>query len=182
MQRLTPPDPSNYNDDQKEVADAIAGTRGSIQGPFGPWLHVPGLADPAQKVGAFLRYGSRMPGNLRELAICTVGQHWRANYEWFAHAPLAVKEGVDAAAVELLRMGNVPEPLTKQEHLVYDLVREIVTSGGLSDDSYALGVAELGDELLVELIGICGYYTLISFTLNVFQVPVPEGEETPFAD
>ena len=67
MQRLNPPDPSTYSDEQKRIADSIAGTRGSIRGPFGPWLHAPGLADPAQQFGAFLRYGSKMPGNLREL-------------------------------------------------------------------------------------------------------------------
>lgn len=180
MQRLNPPDPSTYSEDQKRIADSIAGTRGSIRGPFGPWLHSPGLADPAQGVGAFLRYGSKMPANLRELAICTVGQHWQANFEWFAHAPIAIDEGVDAGAIELLRTGQKPAPLTDDEQLVHDLATEIINSGRLSDDSYKKGVAALGDELMVELVGLCGYYTLISFTLNVFQVPVPDGEEPPF--
>lgn len=180
MQRLNPPDPSTYSEDQKRIADSIAGTRGSIRGPFGPWLHSPGLADPAQGVGAFLRYGSKMPANLRELAICTVGQHWQANFEWFAHAPIAIDEGVDAGAIELLRTGQKPAPLTDDEQLVHDLATEIINSGRLSDDSYKKGAAALGDELMVELVGLCGYYTLISFTLNVFQVPVPDGEEPPF--
>lgn len=182
MQRLNPPDPSTYSEDQKRIADSIAGTRGSIRGPFGPWLHAPGLADPAQGVGAFLRYGSKMPANLRELAICTVGQHWQANYEWFAHAPIAIDEGVDAGAIELLRNGEAPAPLTEDEQLVHDLATEMVNSGRLSEASYTRGVARLGDELMVELVGICGYYTLISFTLNVFDVPVPEGEDPPFGE
>ncbi|CAN0464740.1 unnamed protein product [Discosporangium mesarthrocarpum] len=180
MQRLDPPDPSTYDEDQKRIAEAIAGTRGSIRGPFGVWLHAPGLADPAQGVGAFIRYGSKMPGNLRELAICVIGQHWQANFEWFAHAPIAIEEGVSADAIELLRTGNAPAPLTDDEQLVHDLAREIVTSGHLSEASYARGIAGLGDELMVELVGICGYYTLISFTLNVFDVPVPDGEEAAF--
>ena len=180
MQRLDPPDPSIYTDDQKRVADAISGTRGSIRGPFGPWLHVPGFADPSQQVGAFLRYNSKMPGNLRELAICTVGQYWQADYEWFAHAPLAVEEGVDDGAIELLRKGDVPQPLSDQEQLVYELTREIITTGRLSDASYGSGVANFGNEIMIELIGICGYYTLISFTLNVFKVPLPKGESSPF--
>ena len=180
MQRLDPPDPSTYTEDQQRIAASIAGTRGSIRGPFGPWLHAPGLADPAQQVGAFLRYKSKMPGNLRELAICTVGQHWQANFEWFAHAPLAIEEGVDAGAIELLRTGESPAPLTDDEQLVYDLAREIITGGHLSDGSYARGIDALGNEMMVELVGICGYYTLISFTLNVFEVPVPDGEDVPF--
>ena len=121
-----------------------------------------------------------MPGNLRELAICTIGRHWQANYEWFAHAPIAIEEGVDAAAIALLKEGKPPAPLTGEEQLVYDLATEIVTSGRLSAESYGRGVDLLGDEQMVELVGICGYYTLISFTLNVFEVPVPDGEETPF--
>lgn len=180
MQRLDPPDPSTYDEDQKRIAASITGTRGSIRGPFGVWLHAPALADPAQGVGAFIRYGSKMPGNLRELAICVIGQHWQANFEWFAHAPIAIEEGVSAEAIELLRAGKTPAPLTEQEQLVYDLAREIVTSGRLSEASYASGIDALGNELMVELVGICGYYTLISFTLNVFDVPVPDGEDVPF--
>ena len=76
---------------------------------------------------------NRRCGNLRELAICTVGQHWQANFEWFAHAPLAIEEGVDAGAIELLRTGKSPGPLTDDEQLVYDLAREIITGGHLSD-------------------------------------------------
>lgn len=180
MQRLDPPDPSHYDEEQKRIAASIAGTRGSIRGPFGVWLHAPGLADPAQEVGAFIRYGSKMPGNLRELAICTIGQHWQANFEWFAHAPIAIEEGVSADAIELLKTGEIPSPLTQEEQLVYGLVTEIVTSGRLSETSYRRGADALGNELMVELVGICGYYTLISFTLNVFDVPVPDGEEPPF--
>ena len=180
MQRLNAPDPSKYTEDQSRIAQAISGTRGSIRGPFGPWLHTPGLADPAQELGVFLRFGSNMPGNLRELIICTVGSHWQANFEWFAHAPLAIEEGVSPIAMELLRVGERPTPLTAREQLVYELSNEVVSRGTLSDDSYARGAAELGDELMVELIGLCGYYTLVSFTLNVFHVPVPEGENVPF--
>ena len=182
MQRLNPPDPSTYNDHQKRIAESISGTRGSIRGPFGPWLHAPGFADPAQQVGAFLRFGSKMPGNLRELAICTVGQYWQADYEWFAHAPLAIEEGVSADAIELLRNGAEPSPLTDDEQLVHDLAKEIVTTGRLSDDSYRCGIDVLGEEQTVELVGLCGYYSLISFTLNVFRVPVPDGGETPFSE
>jgi 4-carboxymuconolactone decarboxylase len=180
MQRLDPPDPSTYNEHQKRIADSIVGTRGSVRGPFGVWLHAPGLADPAQAVGAFLRFDSKMPGNLRELIICTIGQHWQANYEWFAHAPIAITEGVSPEAIVLLRDGKRPAPLTGDEELVYGLATEIVNSGRLSVGSYKSGVDALGTELMVELVGLCGYYTLISFTLNVFEVPVPDGEETPF--
>ena len=179
MQRLNPPDSASYDAEQKRIADSVTKSRGSVRGPFGVWLHSPGLADPAQQVGAFLRYGSKMPGNLRELIIITVGRHWGAQYEWYAHAAIAIEEGVSPEAVERLRNRKLPEPLTDDERLVHGLAAEILTSGRLSEKSYAAGSERLGNELMVELVGLCGYYTLISFTLNVFDVPVPDGVAPP---
>lgn len=181
MARLEPPSPASYTEEQARIADSIASSRGSIRGPFGAWLHAPGLAEPAQRVGAHLRFGSRLPDNLREIAICTVARHWRANFEWYAHAPLAVEAGVSAEAMELLRAGKRPEPLSADEAQVHALAREIVETGHLSDKSYATGHALLGEERLVDLVGICGYYSLVSFTLNVFDVAVPDGEP-PFGE
>lgn len=180
MARLDPPDPSGYSDQQKRIADSISSSRGSIRGPFGVWLHAPGLADPAQAVGAYIRFASRLPGNLRELAICTIARRWRADFEWFAHAPLAVAEGIPAEAVEKLRVGEAPAPLAAEEALVHRLAEEIARTGRLGDESYAAGISRLGAEGMVDLVGLCGYYTLVSFTLNVFDVPVPEGAP-PFA-
>jgi 4-carboxymuconolactone decarboxylase len=87
---------------------------------------------------------------------------------------------VSADAIALLKAGKTPAPLTDDEQLVYELATEIVTSGRLSEASYSRGVDAFGAEMMVELVGICGYYTLISFTLNVFDVPVPDGEDVPF--
>lgn len=176
MARLNPPDPSAYDEDQSRIAESISSSRGSIRGPFGIWLHSPGLADPAQRVGAHLRFSSELPGNLREIAICTIARHWRANFEWYAHAPLAVEEGVSAEAVEKLRIGETPRPLSEREALAHRLAKEIVETGRLSDEAYAAGLDRLGERQLVDLVGLCGYYTLVSFTLNVFRIPVPDGE------
>ena len=175
MVRLNPPDPSTYDPDQSRIAESISSSRGSIRGPFGIWLHSPGLADPAQQVGAHLRFSSELPGNLREIAICTIARHWRANFEWYAHAPLAVQEGVSAEAVERLRVGEVPHPLSEAEALAHCLAKEIVETGRLCDESYTTGLSGFGERQLVDLVGLCGYYTLVSFTLNVFQVTVPDG-------
>ncbi len=180
MARLGPPQPSDYNEDQQRIADSITSSRGSIRGPFGPWLHAPGLADPAQQTGAYLRFGTEMSDGLREIAICTVARHWQANFEWYAHAPLAEKAGISAAALEKLRTGATPEPLSPDERLVHELAKEIMETGHLSDERYASGCKLLGNAGMVDLVGLCGYYSLVSFTLNVFDVAVPDGEP-PFA-
>ena len=96
--------------DQRRVYDAIvAGPRGQVQGPLKVWLQSAQLADRAQALGAFCRFGTSLPPRLSELAIITMGAHWRAGFEWFAHAPLAIKAGVDPAAVEAIRTSKPPK-------------------------------------------------------------------------
>ena len=92
---------------------------------------------------------------------------------------IAIEEGVSPEAVEKLRNRKLPEPLADDERLVHELASEILTTGRLTEKSYAAGTDRLGDELMVELVGLCGYYSLISFTLNVFEVPVPDGVKPP---
>ncbi len=113
MPRLPELDPAKFSPEQKKVHDAIlAGPRGKVVGPLKVWLNNPGLAEHAQALGAYARFGSSLPPRLSELAICVTGAFWKANYEWYAHAPLAIKAGIDPAAIEAIRTGATPK-LTK---------------------------------------------------------------------
>ncbi len=123
-----------------------------------------------------------MPDRLSELAIITTAQFWRAQYEWYAHAPLAETAGVPAAAIEAIRHGDTPSFDRKDEALVYRVCTELFRTRRLSDATFNEAITILGETGLTEVIGIIGYYTLIGNTLNVFQVPVPEGTVPPFAE
>src|ERR1043165_5675605 len=104
MARLPELDPEKFSAEQKKVHEAILkGPRGKVVGPLKVWLKNPGLAEHAQALGASCRFGSSLPPRLSELAICMTGSFWKANYEWFAHAPLAIKAGIEAAAIEAIR-------------------------------------------------------------------------------
>ena len=97
MSRLPDLDPEKFSPEQKKVHEAVlAGPRGKVVGPIKVWLKNPGLAEHAQALGAYCRFNSSLPPRLSELAICITGSFWKANYEWFAHAPLAIKAGIDA--------------------------------------------------------------------------------------
>src|SRR6185295_6335893 len=103
MARLPELDPSKFSPEQKKVHAAIlAGPRGKVVGPLKVWLNNPGLAEHAQALGAYARFNSSLPPRLSELAICITGAFWKANFEWYAHAPLAIKAGIDAAAIEAI--------------------------------------------------------------------------------
>jgi 4-carboxymuconolactone decarboxylase len=183
MARLTDIVPEKLTPEQRRVYDAIAsGPRGRVQGPLRVWLKSPDLADKAQALGAFCRFGTSLPPRLSELAILVTGAHWQAGFEWFAHAPIGIKAGLDAAAVEAIRKGEKPQFAQADEVAVYAFAQELTTKRRVSEPTYRQAVEALGEKTVVELVGILGYYTLISMTIVAFDVAIPDGAKEPFAD
>lgn len=167
--------------DQRRVADAIkSGPRGLVQGPLLAWLHSPALADHAQALGAFCRFGTSLPPRLSELAIITVGAYWRAGFEWAVHAPIAIKAGLDQTAVEALRTGGTPHFVEEDEQAVWRFAHHLLHDRTVPDATYRTVEGLLGAPATVELVGILGYYCLICMTINAFVIPVPEGQPEPF--
>jgi 4-carboxymuconolactone decarboxylase len=180
--RFPPIPPEAMDDAQRAVFEAIAaGPRGKVSGPFNVLLRAPAVADAAQRLGAGLRFSGLLDDRLREIAICTVARRWAAQYEWFAHQPIAVKAGVDPAALERLRHGQNPEFADPLEQLVWRLSLSVLERGRLHDAEFAEGREALGEARLVELLVVLGYYTLLSFVLNVGEVPVPDPKPFPEA-
>lgn len=174
-------DPDRLSARQREVHDEIAsGPRGLVEGPLRVWLHSPDLADRAQALGAFCRYGTSLPPRLSELAILVNGAAWQAGFEWHVHAPIGLAAGLDPTVIEAIRTGAAPHFELDDEAAVYAVAHEVVHERQVSDASYERAEAVLGTPGLVELVGILGYYGLISMTINVFKVPVPDGALEPF--
>jgi 4-carboxymuconolactone decarboxylase len=170
------------DDAQRRVHDAIvAGPRGKVEGPLKVWLNSPELADRAQALGAFCRFGSILPPRLSELAILITGSHWKAGFEWHVHAPIGIAAGLDPDDVELLRQGRAPQFSKHDESVVYTFVIELLVNRRISDPAFARAHTTLGTRGVVDLVGILGYYSLISMTIVAFDVPVPDGSD-PFHD
>jgi 4-carboxymuconolactone decarboxylase len=168
---------------QRRAHDVIvSGKRGRFGGPFQVLIRAPEICEHASKLGEHLRWGTSLPDRLSELAIICTARFWRAQYEWYAHAPLAEKAGVPAAAIEAIRTGGTPILHEPDEALVYRICNEIFRSQRLSDESFAAATSAFGEQGVVEIVAIIGYYTLIGNTLNVFRVELPEGETPPFPE
>ena len=189
--RLGPLDPRNLDAEQARVLDAmLAGPRGTsgflsrereVAGPFAPWLRSPGFAHLAQELGAFVRYRTSLDPRLSELAIIVVGAAWRADYEFAAHAAMAIRAGISRETVDALARGERPSLGREDERIVYEFARELVENRRVTEERYVAALALLGESGAVELVGILGYYTLVCMTLNAFEVPLGEGMEPPFA-
>jgi len=174
-------DETALSPEQQRIHDAIlSGPRGVVEGPLRVWLQSPGLADKAQALGAFCRYGTSLPPRLSELAILTTGAYWQAGFEWAVHAPIAARAGVTAPVIEAIRLGRTPDFVHEDEAAVHAFTHMLHSQRRVDDATYARAVACLGVPGVVELVGILGYYTLISMTINAFKVPLPEGAADPF--
>jgi 4-carboxymuconolactone decarboxylase len=184
--RLAVIDEATMNDAQRALLDSLrAGPRGASitpRGPFAVWMHAPEFGELAQRLGAHCRYNTALPPRLSEFAILCTARLWRAQYEWFAHAPMAEKAGVKPKTIENLRLGRAPKTAPNDERLIYAFVQELYKTRRVSDRMYGRLQSLLGDQAAVELVGILGYYALISMTLNVFQMLPPEGEKLAFRE
>ncbi|MEM9029092.1 MAG: carboxymuconolactone decarboxylase family protein [Pseudomonadota bacterium] len=183
MSRLPIPTLEEMSKAQRRIHDEIAsGPRGTVPAPQQIWLHAPDFCDVAQKLGAYCRYGSSLPTELSELAILVVGRHWQADYEWWAHARIAREAGLPEAIIEAIRVGQAPDFVDQdlRAEVIYETAKEMLETQRLTQDSYDRALAALGRQGLVEVVGIVGYYCLISLTLNVFDVKTPDGTQ-PFA-
>jgi len=180
--RLPDLDVTRLSTEQRRIHDAILnGPRGVVEGPLRVWLTSPGLADTAQALGAFCRYGTSLPPRLSELAILVTGAFWRSGFEWAVHAPIALKSGLSPDVVEAIRSDRMPDFAEEDEAAIYAFARELHRHHQVSDATYARALALFGETGVVDLVGILGYYTLISMTINAFRVPLPDGAAEPFA-
>jgi len=166
---------------QRTVADTImSGPRKGMSGPFNAWLRSPELADRLQKVGEYLRFNTSLDKRLNEMAIIMTAQFWGAQYEWYAHAPLALKAGLDPAIVAAIGAGQKPVNMKDDEAIVWEFTTQLRRDHGVDDAIYTKAVDKFGEQGVMDLIGVNGYYDVVSMTLNVAHVAAPAGEAMPF--
>ena len=185
MSRLSTLDENNLAPDARAFLDALnSGPRGKIGlvGPFGVWAHSPKIGNAAQVFGGTVRFQTTLPERIKEIAICTVGAHFKAKFEFAAHGPMAIAAGVPPDAVDAIRRGIEPDLADAADRASYAVARELVREHRLSDATFAAARNHFGEAALVDLVTIVGYYCMISLTLNAFEVPLTSRMTDPFPE
>jgi len=174
--------PGEMNENQKQTYDeSIAGKRGAPPAPMMAWLNSPEMARHATRLGAVLRFDTMFPAKLSEIAILVTARYWTAHYEWYAHKRLALKGGMDPDVIDAIRDRRTPRFDEPKGRMIYDVSRSLHEGHGLSRPLYDEAVKVLTERGLVEIIGLCGYYTMVSMTLNAFEFELPAGEVSELA-
>ncbi|WP_299005247.1 hypothetical protein [uncultured Shewanella sp.] len=180
--RLSMLEQENLSAEQCAILQDIKRARGDLKGPFLAWIHSPELAQHSQKLGAFCRYHTKLPLRLSELAILVTAAWWQSQAEWLIHAPIALAEGLDPQLVEDIRVGAIPCFNTDEERLIYEVGQSLYQRKRIEQTLYKEASAYFGESVLVELIGIFGYYSYVAMTLNCFEMLPSDSEhiDLPF--
>jgi 4-carboxymuconolactone decarboxylase len=151
----------------------------TVGAPFNVYLRSPILADQLRRVGEHIRFRSTLPARLNEFAILVTARHWGAQYEWFAHHRLALKAGLAPGVAADLAQGRRPAGMQDDEAAIYDFSHQLHHQHGVSDAAYQAVVDRFGEQGVMDLIAVNGYYTLVSMVLNVDRTPLPGGAAPP---
>lgn len=186
MSRLQRKTLEELSEEQRAVFNEIVASRpvkpkdGHIGGPFDIWLRSPELGKRLVGLGGFFRFRTSVDRRYIELAILVTGQFWQAQFEWFAHEPMARDAGVPEDVIRAIKVGETPDLSDAGDIATYALASELHNTKQLSQATFDDAVAQFGEVGVAELIALCGFYGLVSMTLNGFDVELPGGAEAPF--
>ena len=187
MTRLTPPSDANLSDEQRDFRAQMAegrevGPGGFIGGPFDAWGLNPSNGRRIWQLGGTIRFKSTIDRRYIELAILMTGQLWQAQFEWFAHEPMARDAGLPENVISAIKDGVEPTFDDDGDEIAWRFCRLLLDRERVDDETYRRAVDRFGEPGVADLITACGFYTLVSMTLNTFEVPLPEGATPPFGD
>ena len=175
--RMPPLDPKTMTPAQAKVAQALAaGPRGGVKGPFIPLLRSPELMDRLQKVGEYLRFHSALQARISEFVVLVVARQWTQQFEWFVHVPLALDAGVKPETIASLAQGRRPDSMAADEEIAYDFCNELAQSKGVSEPTYRHALRQFGEQGVVDMLGVLGYFTTVSMVMNVAHTPPPKDD------
>ena len=178
--RLPPLPGDALTEAQERAAQEFSDARGyDLRGPFIGLLRSPELLTRIRAVGDYLRFSAPLPGHLRELAILITARHWSQPYEWNAHYSMAIAHGLARDLADAVGRGQRPDRMSPDEALVYQFCIELLPHGGVTDETYRQVESRFGESVVIDTIGLVGYYTLLALVLNVARTPVPSDAPHP---
>jgi len=171
---------ADLNEQQKRVAERIMKVSSAgLGGPYSILLRSPVLAERYLGMTDYLRFETSLPHRLNELAILIEARLWDAQYEWWAHYPIAMRAGVSPEVAEAIRNGLRPIGMKEDEEVVYDVCIELLRDRNLTDATFERAKQVLGEQPSIDLIAVAGFYVMVSSVLIAGRVGIPDGSPPP---
>jgi 4-carboxymuconolactone decarboxylase len=164
---------------QAVAAEVLKQSSAGLGGPYGMLIKSPELLKRYLLMTDYLRQKTSLPHRLNEMAILLEARLWDAQYEWWAHEPLARKAGLADAIIEDIRAGKRPATMQPDETIVYDVVTELLNKRQLSDTTFAAAKQTLGEQQVVDLVAVTGFYVMVSTVIIAGQIAIPDNARPP---
>lgn len=180
--RFAPLSPEQMTPPPKAWADSIAAPPRNAKftsPPYRAYIRNPDLAPRLTNLTDYLRWNTSLPARLSEFAILITARQWTAQYEWFAHYPLALKAGLDPQVADDIAHGVRPAKMKEDEAALYDLAVALYRDKKVSDCVYKAALDKFGERGIMDIIGIMGYYDITSMTLITMQAEAPNDSVAP---
>jgi 4-carboxymuconolactone decarboxylase len=168
-------DPNQLPENQRDLFEYLAGTRGSVRPPFSIIMNSPEVARRVSHLGTYLRFESALPRALSEIAICATAREFDCQTEWRGHSNLARENGVSEASLDIIANRRPVEELPEGERLPVQVARDLVRNHAISDEAFAEAQQRFGEAGAVDLFATVGYYSMMACLLNALQIAPPEG-------
>jgi 4-carboxymuconolactone decarboxylase len=172
--RLPPIPEDQLTEAQKEALTEFKEVRGDLSGPWHAIIRSPGMLNPARSLSDYVRFNSSLSPRLSEFVIIITAREWSSPYEWNAHHRLAMQAGLSSEIATAVAEGRRPEDMAADETAVYDFCMELHRNKSVSDVTYARALEQVGEQGIMDMIGLSGWYTLVSMVLNTGKIPLPE--------
>jgi len=178
--RFPQPTMEQLNPEQQAVAaEVLKQSSSGLGGPYGMLIRSPELLKRYLLMTDYLRQKTSLPRRLNEMAILLEARLWDAQYEWWAHEPLARKADVPEAIISDIREGKRPASMQPDEAIVYEVVTELLNKRQLSDDTFGKATKILGEQQVVDLVAVAGFYVMVSTVIIAGRVAIPNGGPAP---
>ncbi len=163
---------------QKKAAEEFAADRKMpVFGPFVPLLRSPEVMLRTMRMGDYLRFTSSLPPKLNEFVILITARQWTQQYEWAFHHPIALKQGLEPEVAKALLEGRRPPGMSEDEDLVYQFLDELHRNQSVSDATYARAVNRFGEQGVIDMISVNGYYTFLAMVMNTTRTALRKGDK-----
>lgn len=182
MARLSNMTKEELKPEDQQFNDEIAGSRGSVRGPYGVLLHSPNLAARVAHTGTYVRFDLDLPESLKETIIITTAREIRNQYEFAAHARLASQAGVSEDTIQAIARGTAPQGLSGEEEMLVRYVKELLQNHKISDPTFKAVEDRFGIQRTLEITVLVGHYLLVGQVLTAFEVDLAEGMTAEIPD
>ena len=172
-ERMLPIQPDKWTAEQQQAAEEFQAGRGhAVSGPFAVMLRSPEVMLRAKAMGDYLRFRNVLPKRVSEMVILVTARQWTQQFEWSHHYKYAMEAGLPEDTADAIADGRRPERMAEDEAAAYDFSIELHTTRRVSDATYARALSHFGENGIIDLIGLNGYYTFNAMMMNVARTPV----------